>query len=124
MRLNCDGGNRSATRILNIPSSLFADVGRTDEELRRQRSRGCWLCRLSGGVHWQVQDRPAAHVVQTAGRLPGTTSSKYPGFTDQVDHTLITLVISKCYGKVRPLFFRATTLSFQPASRVVQAFVV
>ena len=37
---------------------------------------------------------------------------------------LITLAISKCYRKVRVLFFRATTLSFQLASRIVQAFVV
>ena len=33
-----------------------------------------------------------------------------------------TLAISKCYGKVRVLFFRATTLSFQTASRIIDFF--
>ena len=38
------------------PLLLLSDAGREDEELRGQRVGGCWLCRISGSVHWKIQN--------------------------------------------------------------------
>ena len=54
----------------------------------------------------------------------GAFSEKSVDYSHGFSSVFFTFVISKCYGKVRVLFFRATTLSFQSASRIVQAFVI